>query len=40
MSKHVFTIEVEFEDSAEYEAFLGKVREFGGEITDEESDFR
>lgn len=38
MSKHVFTVEVECEDSADYErvvATLGSV----GDITDEESDF-
>lgn len=39
MSKHVFTIEAEFEDSAEYEKFITGVAALGGEITDEESDF-
>ena len=39
MSKHTFTIEAEFSDSAEYEQFIHAVAAHGGEVVDEESDF-
>lgn len=39
MSKHIFTINAEFDDSDEYESFVTAVSQHGGEITNEESDF-
>lgn len=38
MSKHIFKVEVECEDSAEYERVVMHLGEVG-EIVDEESDF-
>lgn len=39
MSKHIFTVEVECEDSDEYERAVSAISSVG-EITDEETDFR
>lgn len=39
MSKHVFTIEADFDSGAEYEEFVMSLSRFGAEITNEESDF-
>lgn len=39
MSNHRFTIEVEFDGSEQYEAFVSNLQHFGAEIVDEESDF-
>lgn len=39
MSKHTFTIEIEFDSGEEHEQFVHTVAGFGGEITDETSDF-
>ena len=39
MSKHTFTIEVEFDSSDEYEQFIHTMSAYGGEIIDEQSDF-
>ncbi len=38
MSKHIFTVEVECEDSEEYERTVMAINNLG-EITNEESDF-
>jgi hypothetical protein len=38
MSKHTFTIEVEFDDSYQYEQFLHTLMAHGAEVVDEESD--
>jgi len=38
MSKHIFTVEVECEDSAEYESAIHTLSSLG-DILDEESDF-
>jgi len=38
MSKHIFTVEVECEDSEEYERVLMALGNLG-EVTNEESDF-
>lgn len=40
MSKHRFTIDAEFDDSAEYESFIMAVSAHGGEVVEEESDFQ
>lgn len=39
MSKHIFTIEVEFDTPEEYEAFVLGCANAGGDIVNEESDF-